>query len=225
MTHRTFLTALFFSVFVFNAQAQWSAGISGGTNMTFVQWYFSNLGFDLGYDPAMGWRAAANVEYRFSPAIGLRAEIANQVFRNKLKVEMVDVNDPEGNGNYYRVPFVYNTTGGSLLVKFSPLRAEREFYVMAGPGYAYITHAWQRLAPEMVEGQGISRKQRIDLDDTYRVHWLADVGMGYTHSLKEKHHLFLELRYQYVLTKFSKSEIVNTRVQSVLLNLGYLYSL
>jgi hypothetical protein len=221
MTHRLFLTAALFLSLSYAAKAQFSLGVSGGTNLTFLKWQVKNV--DLNYKPAIGWRVAVHAEYQFSPGFGIRAELADQVFGSLLKVELTDQNGAS-TGTSARLVESYNSVGGSLAVKFSPLQKQRSLYLLAGPTLAYITHGWQRVSTgRVVEGRDLSKNQRFDLDDKQiiRAQWLADVGLGYTYAFRAKNHLQVEIRYQYGLTQLTRSENVDSGIQTALLTVGY----
>lgn len=224
MTQRNLLTALLLCCFAFTAQAQLSAGISGGANLTFWEWKLKNLSTDIDFEPGPGWRAALQLEYKFSPLFSLRAELANQAFSNRLS----DLTDQ--NGVFIpnsRISEYYNTFGGSLLAKLAPLKKENGPYLLAGSGLAYITNSWRKFSAGLIEGEDGPTKRDIDLTQTQirREQWLADLGFGYAVSFKGSNHLSLEFRYQIGLGKFSNSPYVDTNLKSALLSVGYLRDL
>ncbi len=224
MTHRFFLTAIVFFSIVFTAQAQWSAGISGGANLTFWKWQFTNTNYDIDYEPGLAWRAAMQLEYKFSPMLSVRAELANQAFSRRI-TDLTDENGvtiPDSWSSEY-----FNTFGGCLLAKVVPFKKEHGPYLLAGPGLAFITDARGKLSANLVEAYDLPRKQKIELNNLQinREQWLADVGIGYMISFKGANHLSAEFRYQIGLGKFSNSPFVDSNFKSALLSLGYLRDL
>ncbi len=225
MTLRTFFSATLLFCTLHAAQAQWATGLAGGANYTFWTWHFISLNDDLGLEPAPGWRAALTAEHQLSPALSLRVELANQAFRHGLEVEYSGGPYPSNVDLTPTVHGVYNTFGGSLLARISPLPKQRNWYLLTGPTLAYIVDAWYRAPAWTVEGGSGSsaRKLEIDLDQQKinRAQWLADFGLGYAFSLGEKNRLLLEGRYQYGLTRLADSEQVDTGFRSTLLQIAY----
>ena len=214
---------LFSSACCFSLMAQWSAGLSGGATLNFLEWKIQPLQVDLAFDPHLGWRTAGHLEYAFSPAAALRADMAYQVIGSNLS-DLTDENGEVINGKFVNT---YHTVGGSLLLKISPVKRVQNLYLLAGPTVAQIIRGHKQLKvkfPGQVENRD---KQKIDLDadKIRRTHWIADLGIGYGIACGARGRIAAECRYQYGLSDFSTSEQVKARMQTVLLTAGYFYSL
>lgn len=227
MTHRFFLTAALFFSIVFTAQAQWSAGISGGANLSFWYWKINSLNHEIDFGPGVAWRAAIPVELQLSPSFGIRTELANQVFSNSRRMIWTFPGQQPFDNRTGRIRENYNSIGGSLLAKFSPLKKHRNTYLLAGPSLAYITHGWFWYSKGLAEGRDKAWRERFDLENNkvQRYQWKADLGLGYTFSIGAKNSIAVELRYQHGLNSFSESSNVTTSMQTALLNVGYMRNL
>ncbi|MCB0531467.1 MAG: PorT family protein [Lewinellaceae bacterium] len=222
MTHRFLIAVAFFLSFTTATKAQFSVGVSAGGNLTCWKWFYNELNLDLGYDPGPGFRAAIFTEYQLSPGLAIRAELANQVFGNRLKVEATDSNGgPTGEVSTLRAS--YNSVGGSLLLTFLPLKKLPNLYVLAGPAFAYVTHGWLRFPAGYFEGRDKPWRERISPDDTLvrRDQWLAELGLGYAHAFGAKNRVAVEFRYQHGLTGIASSTVIDSGIQTVLLSVAF----
>ena len=225
MIQRTLLFAPLFLLLPNVSFAQFSIGASAGANLSFWQWTVQtpDISVDLDYQSRLSGRAAVHVEYAFSPVLSLRADVANQVVRNKF-THLTDANGADITN--INLTNNYNSVGGSLLVKVSPVGKVRNVYFLAGPTVACITNGWRRVHGEPIEGVVLG-KRTIDLDaeKIRRVQWMGDLGVGYGYPLGAKGRLIAEMRYQIGLSNFSTSSVTDARVQSAMLLLGYFYQL
>ena len=219
------LSATLFLLFSNVSFAQLSIGVSGGANLSFWQWTVQTPNFhvDLDFQSHLSYRTAVHAEYAFSPVLSLRADVANQVISNK-HTHLTDANGVEVPNS--RINSNYNTWGGSLQVKVSPVGKVRNLYFLAGPTVTCITNGWKSIQGVQIEG-GVPRKSTIDLDveKIRRQQWIADLGLGYGFPLGAKSRLAAEIRYQYGLSNFSTASTVDAQVESALLTLGYFYQL
>jgi len=226
MTTRFLLLLALISLLTFSAQAQVSVGASIGANYSFWDWHVKNPFLDVGYteDPGFGYRAAAVVDWQMNPIVGLRADIAYQVWRSSTDVKLS-----------YPRPGPYNVDGniserfhnlaGSLLVNITPFRQKR-IYFLAGATAAHVTEAWRIFTQEDSGAiPGYTSTSPKDLKYYNRTQVFADFGTGVRFPLGAKGALLTEVRYQLALTNLSSHPNVDAGVNALLLNVGYLFTL
>ena len=198
--------------------AQFSIGLTAGGNASHLKWYLKSLDEDLGYENALGWRAALLSEWQVSPLLALRAEIAGQLKSHKIKLE----SDITNHSGYLRDHYQY--WEGSLLAQVSPLKKIRQMYLLAGCTAGRLTKAWQKIDEGLVEG-GSSIKRDLDLDENYfnRNAFAADFGIGGNIPLGAVSSLKIEGRYQLGLSNFSSHDNVEARNNTFIFSVGYLH--
>jgi len=225
MLPRIFLFGFWAACLSFSANAQISVGASIGANYSFWYWHnkSNNFNLDNTYDPSFGYRAAAVADWHISPLIGLRADIAYQIWRRS------------GTGTRFIFPYPYvvnsnvserfHNWAGSLLANITPFRQKR-IYFLAGATAASITEAWFTVTQEDSGAEpGFSRTTPIDLKYYNRTHVFADFGAGLKFHLGAKGSLFGEFRYQLPLTNLSEIDSYEASVNALLLNVGCLFKL
>lgn len=219
MTHRFLIAAALFLSITVTTKAQFSVGVSAGANVTFWDWYLEALELDL-YDPGPGFRFDLNGEYQFTPGLALRGEMAYQRFSNRFDAEITDVNGGPS-GQTFRHATIYNSIGGSLLLKFFPLKKVPGMYLVTGPTFANITGGWWRVPGGAVEGRDKPWRQHFDIKGSHirADQWLADIGLGYAQAIGAKNRVAVECRFQHGLTSIANS--IDSRIQTVLLTVGY----
>ena len=209
----------------FSAQAQVSVGASIGANYSFWGWHVKNINTDVTFDPGFGYRAAVVGDWRINPVIGLRADLAYQIWRNSTALAMIGLDGK-------RVPFKegarserFHSFAGSLMLQVSPFRQKR-LYFLAGATAAHITDTRGTVTYEDNGAAfGYNSTQPIDLKNYNRTQVFADFGGGVKFPLGAKGSLFSEIRYQLPLTNLSGIENVDASVSPLLLNVGCLFQL
>ncbi len=226
MTHRFFFTAALLLSLAVGSNAQFSVGITTGANASFWNWHLEALNTDLDYDPGLGFRTALQAGYQLTPGFGFQLEAAYQRISNRLDAVLTDENGSPIDQTQ-RISTVFNSVGGSLLLKFSPLKKLPGLYLATGPTFAHITDGWRRIPGGTVEGRDKTWRADFELADMYvrPNQWLVDFGLGYAHGLGGKNRLAVDLRFQHGLNNFSDVEGINARVQNLLLSVGYQRSL
>ncbi len=220
MTTRFSLLVVLVSMLTLSAQAQVSVGASLGANYSFWDWHIKNLNTDVSFRSGFGYRAAVVGDWQISPAIGLRADLAYQVWSNDtITPKYYFPSNPNGMEGV-RSEWFHNFAG-SLLLQVSPFSKKR-VYFLVGTTAAYITEVRENL---MIDGFGTFGTQSIDLANYNRTQVFADFGGGVKFPLGAKGSLFGELRYQLPLTNLSAIDNVDASVSSLLLNVGYLFHL
>ncbi|MBK8968152.1 MAG: PorT family protein [Lewinellaceae bacterium] len=222
MTHRIFFTAALLLSLAVCSNAQFSVGISTGANVSFWEWRMEALNLDLDYDPGLGFRTALQAGYQLTPGFGLQLEGAFQRISNRLDVEITDANG-SSTGQMHRISTVFNSVGGSLLLKFSPLKKLPGLYLATGPTFVHFTDGWWRIPGGAVEGRPKAWRDHFKLNESPARpdQWLADFGLGYAHGFGGKNRLAVDLRFQHGLNNFSDVEGINARVQNLLLSVGF----
>jgi len=223
MKNRFWLLVAWVSIFALSAQAQVSVGASLGANYSFWDWHVKNHNTDVTFNPGFGYRAAAVGDWHISPIIGLRADLAYQIWRNSTALAMIGLDGK-------RVPFKegtrserFHSFAGSLMLQVSPFRQKR-LYFLAGATAAHITDARGTVTYEDNGAAfGYNSTQLIDLKNYNRTQVFADFGGGVKFPLGTKGSLFGEFRYQLPLTNLSESDNVDASVSPLLLNVGYLF--
>ena len=224
---RITLFGIWAACLAFSAQAQVSVGASIGANYSFWGWHVKNPLLDVGYteDPGFGYRAAAVADWQISPVIGLRADLAYQIWRNCTALTMIGLDGK-------RVPFKegtrserFHSFAGSLMLQVSSFRQKR-LYFLAGATAAHITDARGTVTyKDNGAAFGYNSTQPIDLKNYNRTQVFADFGGGVEFPLGAKGSLFSEIRYQLPLTNLWGSDNVDASVSPLLLNVGYLFQL
>jgi hypothetical protein len=204
----------------FFANAQVSLGVSGGANMTYWKWKIKTLNYDIGFDPAIGWRSAAVADWRFSPILGLRAELGYQVLSNRMELTFTTPDDPEGESGRYNER--YHCWTSSLLAGITPFR-NKKMYFLAGTSAARISAGWSRVSGDLVE-PGAQTRKKIDLENFNRTQYFADFGAGIRFPVG-KGSLITEVRYQAGLSNLAGVPTVDARISTLGLNVGYLFQL
>ena len=228
---RITLFGIWAACLAFSAQAQVSVGASIGANYSFWGWHVKNPLLDVGYteDPGFGYRAAAVADWQISPVIGLRADLAYQIWRNSTALVLQFPRDSAG-----QIPPTvrgksserFHNFAGSLLACISPFR-QKHIYFLAGVTATSITEAWFTITIED-DGPfpgGYTSSTSIDLKNYNRTQVFADFGGGVKFPLGAKGSLFSEIRYQLPLTNLWGSDNVDASVSPLLLNVGYLFQL
>jgi prepilin-type processing-associated H-X9-DG protein len=221
MTRFSLLLALV-SLLTWSAQAQVSIGASVGANYSFWDWHIKNINTDLDFGPGFGYRAAVVADWHISPAIGLRADLAYQIWRNSTTLMVTfpsDPNEVEGTGSER-----YHNFAGSLLLRVSPFQ-QKNVYFLAGATAAHITEARRTVTIDGGPEAGTHDQGSIDLENFNRTQVFADFGGGVKFPLGAKGSLFGEVRYQLPLTNLSGIDNVDASVNTLLLNVGYLFQL
>lgn len=218
MTTRFSLLVALVSMLTLSAQAQVSVGVSAGANMSFWRWHIKNINTDLTFDPGIGYRAAAVADWRIGPVLGLRAEMGYQVLRSSTASKITTPANPvEVDGHFNES---YHTWAGSLMASVTPFRQKR-LYFLAGTSFAAITEAWNSAGADSDDLTWTA----IDLKNYNRNQVFADFGAGMKFPIGPKGTLFAELRYQLPLTNLSKIENVDAAINTIGLNVGYLFQL
>jgi len=222
MTTRFSLLVALVSMLTLSAQAQVSVGASVGANYSFWGWHIKNINTDLAFDPGIGYRVAAVADWHISPVIGLRADIAYQIWRNSTSQTFTFPTDPVGVEGSRSERF--HNVSGSLLATVSPF-SQKRVYFLAGATAASITEAWGTITIDGGPEAGTRDPEAIDLKNFNRTQVFADFGGGVKFPLGAKGTLFGEIRYQLPLTNLSGIENVDASVSTLLLNVGYLFQL
>jgi hypothetical protein len=213
------------------AYSQFHLGLSGGVNRSYWNWSLISPGTGINYQPATCWQAAVLGEWQLTPAWGLRAEFGTQVNGNVRKgksglIFEEDILTGNPQGNPYDFRDFYQFWEGSVLVQVSPFKKFRALYFVAGGTAGRLTNAWNKLS---YTENGIARKSEnsIDLSDPNwnRNAFAADFGMGGNIPIGAHSKLKIEARYQHNLSNLSKSGNVDARVNTLMLNVGYLHRL
>ncbi|MFN0016580.1 MAG: outer membrane beta-barrel protein [Saprospiraceae bacterium] len=221
MLNRLFLLVFLAVGLVFSANAQVSIGVSAGANRSFWSWYIKNIETDLEFDPGIGYRAAAVADWRISPLVGLRAELGYQVLRSSTGRKFTSPNDPDGAFGHFNERYHFWT--GGLMANVTPF-SEKRFYLLTGASVAKMAEAWNTTSVEGGPEPFLSTKP-IDLTNYNRTQVFADFGAGLRFPTGEKGALFTEIRYQLALTNLSSHSNVDSGVNSLGLNVGYLFKL
>jgi len=223
MTTRFSLLFALVSLLTFSSQAQISVGASVGANYSFWEWHINTINLDNSYDPGFGYRAAAVADWHISPVIGLRADIAYQIWRRSSADAEFIFPFPYGvNGN---ISERFHNWAGSLLAAVSPF-SQKRIYFLTGATAASITEAWFTSTMEDSGAMpGFFNSNPIDLKYYNRTQVFADFGAGVKFPLGAKGTLFGEFRYQLPLTNLSGIDNVDASVSTLLLNVGCLFQL
>lgn len=189
-------------------------------NATLWDWRLKDGSTGFGYEPGVGWQAAARIGYQVSPTLDIRAELGGQQIANRL------TNLTDENGNTIpnsRIAERYQSAGAALLARITPNRNSSGFYLLAGPSLAYILHATRRYSAGLKPGEDSPGKEKIDLGTAQirRIQWRAEVGIGYHVELGNTGTAGFEFRYQLGLGGISRSPYVDSRVHTGLLNFFY----
>ncbi len=203
--------------------AQVYLGLSASANQSYWQWNIKTLGFDLGLEPALGYRGAVLGEWQVSPTAAVRAEFATQVKRNKLSG--LEFGDGESRATAWES---FQFWEGSLLLQLSPLKKLPHAYALIGASYGRIEKAWNVLKGSGPAFEGDERrKSDIDIKNGYynRNAHAADFGIGNNFPLGKISSLKIEARYQLSLSNLSNTNNVDASVSSLLLSVGYLHRL
>jgi hypothetical protein len=216
------LFSIAFTFLVSTAFAQFSAGLAVGGNFSDLTWHLKPLNSDLGYDPALGWRAAVMGQWRFSSALAVRAEIAAQSKNSKTKVQLTDgMGGPEIEGTA-RIHHFF--TEGSLLLEWAPFSGMRSAYFLAGCTAGRFTQGHYSYSKSLgLENSNID----IDFEEAaYNRNAVAvDLGLGYNFALGSRNTLKVEGRYQHGLMDLSDHENVDASLNPFILQVGYLHQL
>jgi len=222
MTSRFYLLLALVSMLTFSAQAQVSIGASVGANYSVWDWHIKNINTDLDFGPGFGYRAALVADWQISPVIGLRADLAYQIWRNSSTQTFTFPTDPEGvEGNRSER---FHNFAGSLLATVSPF-SQKRIYFLAGATAASVTEAWGTVTIDGGPEAGTREPARIDLENFNQSQVFADFGAGVRWPLGAKGTLLTEVRYQLALTNLSEHPNVDASVNALLLNVGYLFQL
>ncbi|MEQ1745164.1 MAG: outer membrane beta-barrel protein [Saprospiraceae bacterium] len=221
MVTRLFLLVALAFCLAFSANGQVSVGTSVGANMSFSRWYIKPLNIDLGYDPALGYRAAAVANWHLGSVIALRAEAGYQIWRNSLDVFFTSSSGTDDvNGTAHQS---FQNWSGSLLANITPF-SSKNIYFMAGPTVAVITGAWYSADKSLLE-PGWPATTDIDLKNYNRTQVFADFGAGVQFPTGTLGNVFAEMRYQLALTDLAGVSTVNAGINSLGMNVGYLFKL
>ncbi len=221
--------AVLFTCSYTSAFAQFHLGLSAGANTSFWKWALKSPDFSFDYQPATGWRGVVMGEWQMKPMWGLRTELGVQTKANKMVKNLLFESDIlAGNfgGTEWKFRENYQFWEGSLLLQFAPVRKFPQLYLLAGGTGSRLTKAWKSSAGQEA-GHPFSSKNTIDLSDPNwnRNYLVADFGMGGNIPLGALSSLKVECRYQYSITELSSNENVDARVNTLLLQLGYLHRL
>lgn len=222
---RTRIVFPLFFVFVFSTglSAQWSAGISGGADFSFLKWQFTIPGAglqDLDYQPALGWQTALGVEWSSGPLLSIRAQGGLQQWRNRIDGE---VTDGTGGNSPAKIFSNFLSVSGAVLAKITPLK-HKNVYLLAGPSMAYILDGKGKVKVDNPQ-TGIELKASdIDLSLYNRVQYYTDLGAGYQTALGAQGKLHIEARYQFGLQEFTTAPTVDSRLNNLLVTAGYAFS-
>ena len=222
MLLRISLFSIWAACLTFSANAQVSLGASLGANYSFWDWHIKSLNTDLTFDPGFGYRAAVVGDWHISPSIGLRADLAYQIWRNSTTQTFSFPSDPVGSEGTRSERF--HNFAGSLLATISPFTQKR-VYFLAGATAAYITEGRATVTIEGGPEAGTHDQGPTNLENYNRSQVFADFGGGVKFPLGAKGSLFSEIRYQLPLTNLSGIENVDASVSPLLLNVGYLFQL
>ncbi len=220
---KNLLLAFAFAFLATPAYSQFHLGLSGGANMTFWTWDLKFLSHSIDYEPAMGWRTAVLGEWQMNPTVGFRAEFGTQVKVNKISRIL---QFPDWTMIPATIREYYQYWEGSLLVQLSPIKKFNDFYLIAGGTAGRLERARNKLSGTG-DREDFSSQSSIDITGPYwnRNAFAADFGMGGNIPLGVHSKLKIEARYQQNLSNLSKSGNVDARVNTLMLNVGYLHRL
>ncbi len=211
------------------AFAQFHLGFSSGANLSFWTRGINSLNFSSGYEPALGWRAAAIGEWQLSPSAVLRAELGSQIKANKTVRTLIFETDIQS-GNFQGTPWTfyerYQYWEGSLLWQISPLKKAKPLYLLMGGTMGYLGQAWRKVKGAE-ESSYFSKKYPIDPSDSNwnRNAFALDFGLGGNIPLGKNSKIKVETRYQHSLLDLSTDNDLDTRTHSLLFNVAYLHRL
>ncbi len=221
---KSYLIILAFTCLAAPLFAQFSLGLTAGTNMSYWKWHNQDPAYEINFEPALGWRAAVLGEWQISPLLGLRTEIGAQVKSNKGGIEYSDDQGGVIPGATAHQHFQY--WEGSLLLQLSPVKKIKQVYLLAGCSAGRLVKGWRNVSGSAVP-DAYTRNQSIALDENKidRNALMADVGLGGNIPLGAHNSLKIEGRYQHGLTNFSTISNVDRRVSALILSVGYLHRL
>lgn len=205
-----------------SAFSQVYLGLSSSATQSYWKWHIKNLGFDIDFEPALGYRGAVLGEWQVSPIVGVRAEFATQVKRNKLS----DLEFSDGSKATSWENFQF--WEGSLLLQFSPLKKLPDTYLLTGTTFGRMEKAWHVIKGSGPEFEAEKKhKSEKDLENSFfnRNAHAVDFGLGNNFPLGKTSRLKIEARYQLSLSDLAKSDNVDASVSSLLLTVGYLHRL
>lgn len=218
MRHRIFIPLLLFFCSCSSLLAQWSVGVTGGGTLSFRKWEILDIA-DLSYDPGLSYNAGLVGEWRASRLFALRAEAGYQVWRSRLD----GLTDENGNILDIVAKDDLSAWSGALLVKITP-SSRLNLYVLTGPSAARIVKNKTVLKGE---GTGTEFPKSLTHDLKERGiepnQYFVNLGIGNAFKVGSKGQITVEARYQHGLGNLSTSEVVDARISSLLVNLGYLY--
>jgi hypothetical protein len=223
------LIALVFIFLSSNAFAQVHIGLSSGPNLSFWTWEIKAVHYDLGFEPAVGFRTVALGEWVVSPVLGVRAELGAQLKANKTIKNLVfpsDIIAGNFNGTPWKFREYYHYWEGSLLVQVSPLKKIRALYLLAGGTVGRLENGWKTTSGSEAGNKSSSRESIEVKDGNWnRTAFTADLGLGGNIPLGKYSILKVEGRFQYGLSQLAQSNMVDARLSSCILTVGYLHRL
>ncbi|MCC6461716.1 MAG: hypothetical protein IT260_14675 [Saprospiraceae bacterium] len=221
MTCRMLFLTLCLAALALPGVAQLSLGLSAGPTLAFREWKFKQPigglnGVD--YQPGLSGQASLLAEYALSPWLALRAETGLQVWRNRLSVEVTDLN---GGSTRATMKDDLETWTGALSLRVMPLR-NKNYYLLAGSTLGSVLRNRGSIDKDLIEGPG-----RIELQNGLEnhTHYFVHLGLGSTFACGPRGKVLFEARYQYGLNKLFESTNVVARISTLLLSAGYLYTL
>ena len=213
MKHYLLLLLLF--VASANAFGQFYLGVSAGPNLSFWKWDIKPIQTDVGYEPAIGGRAAITGALQINSWITTKAAFGMQLKANKVNDVLHEDGTPAGPYHEY-----YQYLEGSLALEFSPLKKHRNFYLSAGLTYGWLQKAWYRATVSDGGTESTVNKDK-ELDYLNKNAPNLDYGIGWRFPLKNGDRLDLQLYAQHNLSALDNSDNVDAWVRSVLLQVGY----